>query len=314
MPNLRFNWKALVVCLLVGSAAPVWAARGVRVYDVAVDSSGPAAFGDAMRIALVRATGQRDADGDPALQSLVNDARRYAQVVRPASGGGTQISFDGAAVDRAVIAAGKSLWPRERPVVWVMVDGGAAAPAVDSKDLQAIADMRGLPVILQVGSSPGSVGSRDVALAAARRVGADYALLASAAGGGRYELRLWVPEALDSRLSTSSWSADLATGIHGVADVLAGSSIGLAVQPELETELSITGVTSLRDYADVSRSLTAMQGVKSLQLLEIGNGNAVFRLMVRGGDDTLQAALTSEGRFNPTGRDRGGRLSVAFQR
>jgi hypothetical protein len=316
MLNIRTVWNAIALCLLAGILVPAWAMRTIRVYDVAVPNAGPSAFQDAMRIAVIRATGQRDADQDPVLQTLITEARRYAQVVRPVAGGGTHITFDGGAIDRALVAAGKSLWPRDRPVVLLMVEGATdvAATAELAAQVDSLADARGLPIIVQWGTASGaSVASRDAALAAARRATADYALLATSAGSGRYELRLWVPEALDARLSASNWSGDLLAGVQGAADALAGSSIGLAVQPELETELGVAGVSSLRDYVDVTRSLTAIAGVKALQLLEIGNGTAIYRLVIRGGDDTLQAALASAAQFNSVARS-GSRMNVVFRR
>lgn len=316
MLNIRTVCKAIALCLLAGVLVPAWAMRTIRVYEVVVPGAGATAFQDAMRIALVRAIGQRDADQDPALQALIGDARRYAQVVRPVAGGGTSITFDGGAIDRALVAAGKSLWPRDRPVVLLIVDG--ATDATVDTDLASrvdeLAAARGLPLIIQWGTASGaSLGSRDAALAAARRVAADYALLATPAGGGRYDLRLWVPEALDTRLPASSWSGDLLAGVHGAADSLAASSIGLAVQPELETELGVAGVATLRDYVDVTRSLNGMAGVKALQLLEIGNGTAVYRLVIRGGEDTLQVALAGDARFNAVARS-GSRLNAVFRR
>ncbi len=316
MLNIRTVWKAIALCALAGNLLPAWAMRTIRVYDIAVPNAGPSAFQDAMRIAVIRATGQRDADQDPALQMLIAEARRYAQVVRPVAGGGTNITFDGAAIDRALVAAGKSLWPRDRPVVLLIVEGAtdAAATAELATQVESLAAARGLPMIVQWGSASGAtLASRDAALAAARRATADYALLAAPAGSGRYELRLWVPEALETRLPASNWSGDLLAGVHGAADALAGSSIGLAVQPELETELGVAGVSTLRDYVDVTRSLNGIAGVKALQLLEIGNGTAIYRLVIRGGDDTLQAALASDTQFNSIARS-ASRLNVVFRR
>ena len=316
MLNIRTVWKAIALSVLAGTLVPAWATRTILVYDVVVPSAGTTAFQDAMRIAVVRATGQRDADQDPALQTLIADARRYAQVVRPVTGGGTHITFDGGAVDRALVATGRSLWPRDRPVVLLIVDGGtdAVASAELGSQVEALAAARGLPMIVQWGTAPGaSAASRDAAVAAARRATADYALLATQAGSGRYELRLWVPEPLELRLPASNWSGDLLAGVHGAADSLAAASISLAVQPELETELGVAGVATLRDYVDVTRSLNAIAGVRALQLLEIGNGTAIYRLVIRGGDETLQAALASDARFNAVART-ASRLNVAFRR
>ncbi len=45
-----------------------------------------AAFQDAMKTVLIRVTGRRNADEDPALSSLVSNARRYVQQYRAAPG------------------------------------------------------------------------------------------------------------------------------------------------------------------------------------------------------------------------------------
>jgi Uncharacterized protein conserved in bacteria (DUF2066) len=286
------------------------AMRNVRVYDVSVPSTGATAFGDAMRIAIVRATGDRNADDDPALRPLIDDARRYAQVVRPVAAGGTQVNFDGGAVDRALVAAGRSLWPRDRPVVLLVAEGEALS-AEQRRELELHAEDRGLPLVLgSAGQS--SAGNRDAALAAARSAAADYLLVAQPVGA-QYSLRLWVPESLESRLPATRWTSDLLDGLDGVADAVAASSIGLSVQPELETDVAVSGVASLRDYADVVRSLTAIPGVKAVQLLEISSTGATWRLVVRGGDETVQSALAANARFNPAA---GGaaRLSYAWQR
>src|SRR5437764_723524 len=53
---------------------PSWAGRPVRVYEVDVEGRSGPAVQDAMRQALVRATGRRESADDPALASVVADA------------------------------------------------------------------------------------------------------------------------------------------------------------------------------------------------------------------------------------------------
>ena len=41
-------------------------------------------------------------------------------------------------------------------------------------------------------------------------------------------MRLWVPEALETRLSASNWSGDLLAGVHGTAVALAIGAMAYA--------------------------------------------------------------------------------------
>src|SRR5205807_1574696 len=76
--NLRALLASLcaLYCVL---PQPSWAGRPVRVYEVDVDGQTSPALQDAMRQALVRATGRREAADDPALASVVGDATRYVK-------------------------------------------------------------------------------------------------------------------------------------------------------------------------------------------------------------------------------------------
>src|SRR6202035_3215458 len=56
-----------------------WAGRPVRVYEVDVDGQSAAAVQDAMRQALVRATGRRESADDPALAGVLAEATRYVK-------------------------------------------------------------------------------------------------------------------------------------------------------------------------------------------------------------------------------------------
>src|SRR5262245_51016449 len=118
-PVLRAFALAAIALILLPS--PAWAARTVRVYEVDIkgEAAGPVVQ-DAMRRVLVRATGRRDAGADPAFGALVADASRYVQSSRKAASGNTVLVFDGAAVEQAITAAGRSVWEKERPFTFVV--------------------------------------------------------------------------------------------------------------------------------------------------------------------------------------------------
>src|SRR5437879_217751 len=82
--------------VLPGSA---WAARAVRVYEVDVSGQSTTALQDAMRQALVRATGRRESANDPALASLIEEAPKYVKSYSPGPRGETQVIFDRVAVE-----------------------------------------------------------------------------------------------------------------------------------------------------------------------------------------------------------------------
>src|SRR4051794_36894787 len=88
---------AWLLCLAFSCAA--WAGRPVRVYEIDLKGGQtPAALQDAMREAIVRATGRRESASDPALASLITDAQTYVKGYSPAVRGQSQVIFDGVAV------------------------------------------------------------------------------------------------------------------------------------------------------------------------------------------------------------------------
>ena len=306
---------AFVVALVAFGAASAQATRLVRPFEV-VTSSGPgdAAFASAMRIALVRATGRRDAERDPAYASLIADARRYVQQFQPANPGpGISVVFDAAAIERAILAAGGRLWPRERPVVLVVLLEPPAAmdPAVARKLLEDTASFRGLPVTVvtgaQAGLAAGDSGS-EALLAAARRAGADTALIGRAAGDAEDDSWQW---SLATPRGLEAFGGTLAGAIHSTADSIAAAAEDVSVQPELETLVELQGVRTLRDYAQAARLLSGLPGVINASVIEATGGSAVFRVIARGGSDGLAGTLAASARLRSVSAD-GRRLVYQF--
>jgi len=266
-----------------------------------------------MRVALVRLTGRRDADTEPAFAPLLADARRYVQIFRPLPGGaGTQVTLDAGAIERAIAATGRGTWPRERPVAMIVIaqpPPGADATTV-RRALEDAAAQRGLPVLLTSAQSAGLAGASidgPSALAAARRLGADVALVGQGAGGDPSQWRWSFYGANGSETFTGALTA----GIHGAVDRLAAATDAVMQQPEAAALVQVSGVASLRDYAQVSRLLAGSAGVRGVSLLEAGSGYAVFRVMARGGGDGLAAALAAQSRLRPTS-DASGRLAYQY--
>src|SRR3984885_212619 len=121
-----------------------------------------AAFQNAMKTVLIRVTGRRNADEDPALSSLVSNARRYVQQYRSAPDSQLWVAFDGTAIERWLTQNGQPLWGHERPTTLVLlaVQTGAQSGSIvttdDSSDLKtaidAAAAVRGLPLVWPSGA------------------------------------------------------------------------------------------------------------------------------------------------------------------
>jgi uncharacterized protein len=310
----RLRSRAFLVAALAALVVTTIAnaERAVRWNEVTVEQGeSAAAFQEAMRIALVRATGKRDADADPALGTMVSQARRYVQVFKPASGGGTQITFDGAAIERAIAAAGRTVWARERPVTLVILRDAAGDSSDDTrKTVSEVALLRGLPIAMGSASAGGipTAGdvSREVALSALARQGAD-AVLVGDGSAGTWRWTLHTPAL------SENWAGAIGDGVHGTVDALVRAADAIQALPELETVVEVAGVNSLKDYATVSTILTNIGGVRRAGVSETAQGLAVFRVAARGGLDTVLGALASDARFERAEPGAGGAAAFRYR-
>jgi hypothetical protein len=304
----------LLITLLVPASA--WAGRVVRLYDVQVrgEATGPAVQ-EAMRRVLVRATGRREAASDPALSAIVAEASRYVQNSTKAANGDTRISFDGAALEQAIGSAGRSVWDRERPftlVVFYPPLSGQAAEAA-RLELDKVAENRGLPVSLApvpVVDANGAELPREAVLQGAQRLGGDAVLIGrvdSAALNGVYQ---WT---LQTQYTSENWNGPLDAGVNGAVDTLARVQDTAAPLAELEALVQVGGVSTLSDYAAVSRLLEGIPGTRRVNLAEVNGGAATFSVLVRGGPEAVDRALSSNARLTRAGSSGGAQLVYEYR-
>src|ERR1700688_3153210 len=140
-------WRALSRAELYQAKAPV-ADRS--------EAAQTAAFQAALTIVLVRVTGRRSVEDDPALAPLISNARRYVQQYRGAPDGQMWVSFDGPAIERWLTQNGQPLWGHERPTtfVWLTAQTGPQTGTIITADdtselktaIDAAAALRGGPV------------------------------------------------------------------------------------------------------------------------------------------------------------------------
>jgi hypothetical protein len=161
--HLRLRGLLIGVACVICCTFPDFASAGrpVRVYEVDVkggDVKGgqsAAALQDAMRQALVRATGRRESASDPVFASLISDAPNYVKAYATGPRGETQVVFDSVAVERAIAAAGRSVWDRDRPFTLIVLYPALPRTAEDAArtELEQTAIARGLPASLMAPTS-----------------------------------------------------------------------------------------------------------------------------------------------------------------
>ena len=285
------NVSASLLLLLCALSFDAWAGRPVRVYEVEMKGGqSSASVQDAMREALVRATGRRESATDPALASIISSAETFVK----GSPSKSQVVFDGAAVERAIVAAGRSTWDPVRPFTLVVLYPPLPRPADDAAraELDQGAIARGLPITV-VPLSPvdasGNDLSREALMQMAQRYGGDAVLVGRSNAGNANGQLQWT---LYTNFSSESWSGPLSAGINGAVDNLAPAQGGSLSQIEATARVEITGVVNLTDYANVQRLLESVPGVRRVNVSAASGNVAMFDVVARGGGDALSHALT----------------------
>lgn len=312
--NLRLVIAA-IVSLVVSLGATAATVPGMYEATVPLpdrsENGQAVAFQDAMREVLVRVTGQRDAGTQPALEPLINDARRYVQQFRIVGNNQFFAGFDGAKVERAVIAAGQPLWGHQRPatLVWLAVDDGRTRTLLDAQSnselKQAIdrtAEFRGLPLLWP---APGSrttfeqvwSGSAESLRATASVVGADAVLVgrARSANANNAQVHWTVLYGAES----NEWLGTAAEGVHGAADQFArvfaaGSDAGAA-----DVSITVRGIPDLAAYARVTDYLESLSLISGLAVEQLAGDTVVYRAQVRGDVPRLARAIELGNRLQP---------------
>jgi hypothetical protein len=286
--KLLLKGLAWVICCAISCSA--WAGRPVRVYEVDLKGGqSESSVQDAMREVLVRATGRRESSTDPALANLISEAQNYVKGYSPPTHGQSQVIFDGVAVERAIVAAGRSVWDRNRPFTLVVLYPPLARTSEDAArvEVEQAASARGLPVTLVPLSPVDAAGndlSREALMQMAQRYGGDAVLI----GRGDTANLQWT---LHTGFSSESWSGPLAAGINGAVDTMAPTQGGSLAQTEASARVEIDGITTLTDYASVERMLESIPGVRRANV-SAASGNAVmFDVVARGGGDAISHAL-----------------------
>jgi hypothetical protein len=261
---------------------------------------------------LVRVTGRRSAEEDPALAPLVTNAGRYVQQCRNGADKQLWVSFDGPAIERWLTQNGQPLWGRERPstFVWLTAQTGAQpgtlVTADDTSELKAAIDdaaaVRGVPLIWPSAADlqknhldfAGVSGASPANLAdLGRRSGGEGVLIGKATGTAATANVRWT-FLFQDRSSEFSGALD---GVNRAADLYAGLFAASGNLAPIDIE--VTGVGDLRAYAAVQTYLESLTFISHVSVLGLSGDTVRYRLATRGGADSLQRALSLNGRLQP---------------
>ncbi len=190
------NFARGLLCLLLLASPLAWG--DVALYQAAVplkstaEADRAAAFGEALKIAAVRASGRRDAGDAAAIAAAAADPSRYVQQYSTTTDRMLKVGFDGRAMEQLLQQAGLPLWPSERPTTTVLlfvpaIAGGARAVTAAERpperlEIERAAQVRGVPV-----TWPAETVDAAAARARATSAGVAGAVLLGTAQAGGYD-------------------------------------------------------------------------------------------------------------------------------
>ena len=273
------------------------ATRQVRVFEANVSSqTDPAVQAQAaLRVVLVRATGARDAANDPALAQVLAQAQTYVLGTRPAgTGSAITVMFDGAALERDILAAGRTVWPGERPVLLVILTGGPASGAFETRRqvegaLDAAGNRRGQPITVARPEALNLPTTGDISAGGGAR-GRTALARRRRARGIRRRRRQWRNLALVAERAGSQREPGMARSKRAC---MARPTYSCAMRfltrrcPKSPILVEIEGVPTLKEYARAAEMLAEAPGVRGVQLAEAAGSRATFAVLTRGGVDAL---------------------------
>lgn len=301
---------AFVSLALLGWAVAfcAWAGRPVRVYEVDLAERSGTALQEAMRVALVRATGRRESADDPALAAIVAQAPKYVSGYTSGPRGEPQVVFDGPGLQQAISAAGRTVWDLERPFTLVVLDPPRSRAQAEAAraELERAAAARGLPISLiplPLTDPAGKPLDAAALLDAAQKYGGDEVLI------GRGDANAAADAALQWTLyahgTSESWSGPLTAGIDHTVDYLVPQQASGAQLADSEVQVEVAGVRTLTDYATVTRLLQATPGVRHAAVLGADPASVLLAVTVRGGASGLSQGLQGQNHLIPAGSDAG---------
>jgi hypothetical protein len=304
----------LAACwLMAAGATPAHA--DVSLYQAVVPLPGPTeadrtvAFGEALKVAVVRASGRTAAATSPRVVAAAAQPASYVQQYSTTSDRLLKVGFDGRAIEQLLQQAGLPLWPAERPPVTVYlfapsVAGGARAITAGERvperdEVERVAQRRGVPIawpteVVDAGTAHSRLGSAGPVLLGQ---GSGAAFDWSFAHAGQ----------------SSRAQGPIAAGVDLAADRLADRYAPASTRSTTSFSLRIGGLNGVRDYAALLQYLEGLSLVRTVEVREFVRDQVELTLTVRGDRNLLERIFGLERRLLPASGGLGG-VEFVWQR
>jgi hypothetical protein len=302
--------RALVCLLLL--AVPWAAIADVAVFQAVVPIAGTtaadrsAAFSEALRSAVVRASGQRDAGSNPVVAAAAADPSRYVQQYTTTSDRMLKVGFDAGAIDRLLRQAQLPFWPLERPVTVVLlvvpgIAGGQRAVLASERPPEAlgverVALARGLPITWP--QKAVSVDEVRAVLAGRADVVAprDWGGTALLAGIGTGEAVTW---AFTDGGQSVRGDGSLSDGVDLAADTLAARYAPLSSRGTSTVGIRVGGIKDVRAYAGLLDYLESLSLVRGVDVSGLSGQVVSLDVTLRGDLGLLRRVVALDSRLSP---------------
>jgi hypothetical protein len=285
----------------------------------------------ALRIVLVKLTGDRNAPERAALEPVMAQAERYAlqfryrdDLSRPAQQAmKLWVQFDEDALNKIMRDYGIPLWGKERPstLVWLASDGSTGRRLVNIEDssdylgmLDKRAQLRGISLIFPLFDLEDSShlkasdiwgGFSEPVTSASARYHADTILTGS--------IEQVIPSVWEARWTVyiddqvTNWVTQgdlpdvvLDEGIDGLIDILASrfASSGGYAQSNI-VDISVSDIFNLDQYARTLKYLESLNSVTEVNVIRVESGKVTFQVRVHGGEMMIAQAITLGNTLEP---------------
>jgi hypothetical protein len=289
-----------LLAVLVLAWTPWCAVRAdVALYQAVVPLKGleakdrSAAFGEALKMAAVQASGRREAASAPRVIAAAAEPDSYVQQYSTTADRMLKVGFDARAMEQLLQQAGLPLWPAERPATRVLlftpsIAGGSRAVTEaehppERNELERAAQARGVPLAWPAESV-------DANSARASLAGAGPVLMGVGSGGSFDWTFVHVGQSVTASGSPVA-AADLA------ADTLAARYAPASTRSLSTLAVRVGGLQDVRAYAALTTYLEGLSLVRAVSVRELAGDTVLLDLSVRGDLELLQRIFALDSRL-----------------
>lgn len=281
---------------------------------------------DALKQAIIKVVGDRQAVNNADITALLADADRYVarysyqqineddDLTTPEQLG-VNFIFDAKNLNNALQRVGLPLWGENRPeiLLWLATDVGGEQRLIGDSDDSAVIELienqaqrRGLPMLLpvmdledqtQISFSDIWTGNQSTVMSASERYGARIIVMAQIRGNEAQTGISW--QALGSE-DNSRWQSEgdlntaIANGIDQLADML-GQRFAQQMGPSQRLAVVISDVKDYNDYNRLVAYLNNLQAVESVSVVSMDNQQLKVDLTIQGEVSKFRQLLAFDG-------------------